>query len=59
MASIMAYRCLYEVVHFVNTKHMVEGEFLFVQIGKTETLRELEIMHDVCGSPQMVGSTVE
>ena len=55
----MAYRCLYEVVHFVNTKHMVEGEFLFVQIGKTETLRELEIMHDVCGSPQMVGSTVE
>ena len=48
-----------EVVNFVNTKHVVEGKLLFVQIGKTETLRELEIMHDVCGSPQMVGSTVE
>ena len=38
---------------------MVEGEFLFVQIGKTETLRELEIMHDVWGSLQMEGSPVE
>ena len=48
-----------EVVNFVNTKHMVEVGFLFVPIGKTETLRELEIMHDVWGSPQMVGSPVE
>jgi len=47
-----------EVVNFVNTKHMVEGELLFVQIGKTETLRELEIMYDVWGSLQMVGSPV-
>ena len=47
-----------EVVNFVNTKHVVEGKLLFVQIGKTETLRELEIMHNVWGRLQMVGSPV-